>query len=122
MPKRILIVEDEPDIALLLKMLLVAAGFVVLLAGDMAGARSALAQSPAFDLLVIDLVLPDGDGLVLCREAKAAQPARPVVVLTAQPAAREAALAAGADLFVTKPFDPERLESLVAQLVLASSA
>ncbi|HWP35195.1 MAG TPA: response regulator [Thermodesulfobacteriota bacterium] len=117
MRKRILVVEDEPDIATLLKVLFVAAGLIVVTAGDLASARAALAEPPPPDLVVLDLVLPDGDGLELCREVRAAHPSLPVVVLTAQAGVRERAVAAGATLVVAKPFDLDRFEADVQRLL-----
>ncbi len=123
MRKRILVVEDEPDIARLLRIVFDSASHVVLSAADLATARATLEQLRPPDLVVLDLVLPDGSGLDLCRELKASRPAVPVLVLTAraQKGAREEALAAGADLFITKPFDLEALEAVVARLLAAGT-
>ena len=116
MEKRILVVEDEPDIAAVLRMLLTAVGYVVLLACDLATARAALAAPPPPDLVILDIVLPDGNGLDLCRELKATRPSLPVLVLTARAQEQAEAAAAGADLVLTKPFELEALEAAVGQL------
>jgi response regulator RpfG family c-di-GMP phosphodiesterase len=75
-------------------------------------------NATAPDVLVLDLGLPDGDGLTLCREAKTARPALPVLVLTGREAsaAEGAATSAGADAFLHKPFGPLELIDLVEQL------
>lgn len=123
MRKRILVVEDEPDIVRLLRIIFDSASHVVLSAADIATARATLEQLRAPDLVVLDLVLPDGNGIEFCRELKATRPAVPILVLTAraQQRAREEALAAGADLFMTKPFDVEVLEAVVARLLAAGA-
>ncbi len=120
MPQRVLVVEDEPDNAALLRIILQSAGYDVLLAADIATARSLLAGGPP-DLVILDLVLPDGDGLELCRELKAGLPRLPIVVLTAWgwTAVREQALAECADLFMGKPFDLQELEAAVERLLAA---
>lgn len=117
-PRHVLLVEDDPDHAWILKALLVAIGFVVLVAVDLARAREALAAPTTIDAVVLDVVLPDGDGLELCREVKAQRPELPVIVLTAwvSPQSRTAAMAAGADAFLLKPFDPDGIATLVARL------
>ncbi len=93
------------------------ARFRVLLADDLATARSTLARPPTPDLVIVNVLLPDGSGLDLCRELKQAQPSCPVVVLTAMLAARDEALEAGADAFVTKPFEPDALLAEVERLL-----
>lgn len=115
MRKRILVVEDEPDISRVLGMILDVAGYEVPAADGLAAARKTLAESPPPDLVILDLVLADGDGAELCREVKSAHPSLPVIALTAQvhAGARERALAAGCDHFVAKPFEVETLEALV---------
>lgn len=115
MRKRILVVEDEPDNAALLKIILDAEGYDVLSAEDLAGTRTLLACGEPPDLVVVDLLLPDGDGLDVCREVKARWPGLPVLALTAAvcPDVRERVLAAGCDGFLAKPFESETLGALV---------
>ncbi len=72
---------------------------------------------PRPDAILLDRGLPDGDGLDLCREVKARCPALPILVLTAHAQARGEALAAGADRFLVKPFDPDELAAAVAGLL-----
>lgn len=117
-PRRVLVVEDDPDHAWILKALLAAIGFVVVMAADLATARAALSVSPTVDAVVLDVVLPDGDGLDLCREIKAQHPGLPVVVLTAWASSEieAAAMSAGADAFLLKPFDPDGIATLVRNL------
>jgi DNA-binding response OmpR family regulator len=116
---RILVVEDEPDITLVVRLCLNPGRYAVACATTLAEARGLLSAGPLPDLVVLDLGLPDGDGLVLCREVKAVHPALPVMVLTAytHEEAREAASQAGADRFIEKPFDPDDLCATVDELL-----
>jgi two-component system, OmpR family, response regulator VicR len=118
MRKCVLIVEDIPEIALVLRMILEPAGYAVHWAEDLLTARTILAGSPPPDLVLLDRILPDGDGLDLCREVKANGRALPVVVLTAYvDGTREQSLGVGADGFITKPFDPDELVSELQRLL-----
>lgn len=122
MRSQILVVEPEPDIACLLRMLFDAPRFAVQCAENLREARAALTPLPPPDLVILDPLLPDGDGLDLCRELKARWPALPILVLTTQAQTREAALAAGVSLFMVKPFEPEELEAEVARLLATDPA
>jgi DNA-binding response OmpR family regulator len=115
--KRLLIVEDDPDIAWLFRMIL-EPGFAVAVAPDLATARAALAAGRP-DAILLDLTLPDGSGLDLCREVKAADPTLPVVVVTANRAAGRDAAECGADCFLPKPVEPDDVESAIGRLVAA---
>jgi DNA-binding response OmpR family regulator len=110
MQKLILVVEDEPDIAWVLRVMLVAAGFAVVLTADLASARAALLAGPAPDLAILDDVLPDGSGFDLCRELKAVRPAMPVIAISARTDADREAQSCGADAYMSKPFDIDLLE------------
>src|SRR5215467_10735865 len=95
---RLLIVEDEVRIAELLGQALAQSGFTVDTARLCADARGALATA-TYDALILDLGLPDGDGVRLLRELREARNAIPILVLTARDAVedRVAGLDAGAD-------------------------
>lgn len=104
-----LIIEDEPAIRRFLRATLVANGYEVLEAGTAhAGLTLALGEQP--DVVVRDLGLPDGDGLDLLKTLRETSTV-PVLVLSARDAeqAKVAALDAGADDYVTKPFGAEEL-------------
>ncbi len=106
---RVLVVDDEPHIVRGLKIILRGAGYAVEAAETKAEALAALAAR-APDALVLDLVLPDGQGVEICREVR--QWSRlPILVLSAIGDEREKvrALDAGADDYVTKPFGTDEL-------------
>jgi DNA-binding response OmpR family regulator len=102
---RLLIVEDETRIAELVKAGLARAGFAVDVVGLCADARAALSVT-CYDAAVVDLGLPDGDGLDLLRELRNKGNQTPVLVLTARDAVedRVCGLDTGADDYLVKPF------------------
>jgi DNA-binding response OmpR family regulator len=102
---RLLVVEDEPRIAEILKSGLQDAGFVVDVMKLCADAREALALT-AYDAAILDLGLPDGDGLDLLSELRAARNGIPILVLTARDALQDrvSGLDTGADDYLVKPF------------------
>jgi two-component system KDP operon response regulator KdpE len=108
-PSRVLVVDDEPQIVRGLKIILRSAGYAVEQAETVAQARAALAARPP-DALVLDLVLPDGEGVAVCREVRRWS-RLPILVLSAVGDEREKvrALDAGADDYVTKPFGADEL-------------
>ncbi|MFC9946982.1 response regulator transcription factor [Streptomyces pratensis] len=113
---RILIVEDEERIAAFVEKGLRANGFTTTVAGD---GRTAVdyACTGGFDLIVLDIGLPDLDGFSVLREIREAQVTSPVIVLTARDSVRDtvAGLEGGADDWMTKPF---RFEELLARVRL----
>ena len=106
---RILVVDDEPHIVRGLKIILRTAGYAVEAAETKAEALASLASRPP-DAVVLDLVLPDGEGVDVCREVRRWS-RLPIVVLSAVGDEREKvrALDAGADDYVTKPFGSDEL-------------
>ncbi len=106
---RVLVVDDEPQILRALRTSLHGAGYEVETADTAEGALAALAANPP-DAVVLDLVLPDGSGTAVCRELRTWSSA-PVIVLSVvgDEAEKVAALDAGADDYVTKPFGVEEL-------------
>jgi CheY-like chemotaxis protein len=100
--KRILLVEDDPDVRDVLAFLLGKEGYEVRPAPSLG---AAMAQRERFDLYVIDRQLPDGDGLELCRAVKRQHFGARVVIYSgsALPEDHKAAYAAGADAYVNKP-------------------
>jgi two-component system, OmpR family, response regulator len=113
-PLRVLVVDDEVNIAELVSMALRYEGWQVGAAHTGSKAVSA-AKELRPDAVVLDMMLPDFDGLEVLRRMRATQPDLPVVFLTARDAVEDriAGLTAGGDDYVTKPFS---LEELVARL------
>ena len=113
MSGRVLVVDDEPQILRALKASLRGAGYDVETAETAEGALTALALNPP-DAVILDLVLPDGRGTDVCRELRAWSKV-PVIVLSVVGEEEEkvAALDAGADDYVTKPFG---IDELLARL------
>jgi DNA-binding response OmpR family regulator len=102
---RLLVVEDEARIAEILRLALERAGFVVDAVSLCADAREALSVT-AYDAAILDLGLPDGDGIELLRELRSGDNRLPILVLTARDAVedRVAGLDTGADDYLVKPF------------------
>jgi len=111
---RVLLVEDEERLAAAVAAGLSRAGFVVDAVGEAEDARAALA-GVAYDAIVLDLGLPDADGMDVLRELRRSDRATPVLILTARDALadRVAGLDGGADDYLLKPFE---LPELVARL------
>ncbi len=124
MAGKILIVEDDRAIALSLMRLLSREGYYVAHERTAEEAVSHLAQNPAYDLALLDVMLPGMDGFACCRALRAQGWRVPIIMLTGRSAAayRVSGLDAGADDYVAKPFDPaELLARIRAQLRRALS-
>jgi DNA-binding response OmpR family regulator len=115
---RILIVEDELKVAQFVARGVRSEGHSVELAVDVEGARDALAAG-AFDLVILDLMLPDVDGIAFCRELRADRDTTPILILTARDTVRDrvVGLDSGADDYLTKPFALEELLARVRALL-----
>lgn len=114
---QVLAVEPSRSVAERLASLFDPARYAFMWAADLTAGRTTLPRLARLDLVLVDAALPDGDGLDLCRQMKRVRPALPVIVLTAEAGAREAAFAAGADLFLSKPFDDETLRAAAVRLL-----
>ena len=120
---RVLVVEDDSGIADGLRLTLRQHGEAVDVAVDLSAAWSALSSEP-FDVVLLDLGLPDGDGSALLRRVRNAppgalpDPATPVLIMTArdQVASRIAVLDMGADDYIVKPFDAGELAARMRAL------
>ncbi|MFD6953682.1 DNA-binding response regulator [Nocardiopsis sp. TSRI0078] len=110
----ILVVDDAPNIVDLVATVLSFHGFHVVTATSLGQARRALADHDP-DLLVVDVMLPDGDGYTLCQEVRGARPDTGIVFLTARdaPGDRIAGLTYGGDDYITKPFEMDELVARV---------
>jgi DNA-binding response OmpR family regulator len=111
---KILVVEDEPGIALGLEDDLRLEGWdVELVADGIAAARRA--REASFDLILLDVMLPGKDGMEVCRELRRAGLRTPIIMLTAkaQEAEKILGLDLGADDYITKPFSPKELRARI---------
>jgi two-component system alkaline phosphatase synthesis response regulator PhoP len=120
---RILVVEDEPGIALGLEDDLKMEGYEVEVLGD--GAEAARrARQTAFDLILLDVMLPGKDGFEVCRELRRAGLRTPILMLTAKTQEAEKVLGfeLGADDYVTKPFGTRELRARIKALLRRASA
>jgi two-component system response regulator MprA len=119
---RILVVDDEPSVRDALDRALRMDGYKVQLAADGTEALEALAQQ-APDAVVLDVLMPELDGLEVCRRLRAAGDRIPVLMLTARDAVpdRVRGLDAGADDYLVKPFALEELTARLRALLRRSS-
>src|SRR5690242_13049442 len=120
--KRILIVDDEPDILEFLQIIFEEAGFLVATTekGDYLGK---LTSGPLPDLVLLDMLLSGKDGREIVKQLKREKRTKhiPVIMFSAHPSAEKTALEAGADDFVEKPFDIDTLLEKVQRLISASA-
>jgi DNA-binding response OmpR family regulator len=116
--RRILVVDDEPQIVEVIAAYLEREGMLVESAGSIAEATAALERF-APDLLVLDVTLPDGSGLDVLRFASGQSPRIPTIMLTSrgEEADRIVGLELGADDYVTKPFSSRELVARVRALL-----
>ena len=117
MNKRILIVDDDPELRELLRGYLGGNGYDVDAAGDGAAMRQRIAAA-APDLVILDLMLPGEDGLALCRELRA-ESSLPILMLTARgdETDRIVGLEMGADDYLPKPFNPRELLARIRSIL-----
>lgn len=111
---RILVVEDEPPLAMALEDDLKLEGYEVEVARD-GETASRRAREQSFDLIILDVMLPHKDGFEVCRELRRAGLRMPIILLTAktQESDKVLGLELGADDYVTKPFSPRELRARV---------
>jgi len=123
MSARILIVEDEPAIALGLRDDLELEGYRVEVA-DNGNAAVDLACAEPFDLILLDVMLPGKSGYDVCREVRAKKPDLPIIMLTAKSHEAEKVLGfeIGADDYITKPFSPLELRARIKALLRRSQS
>ncbi len=118
--KRILVVDDDADILNLERRVLEREGYEVITAADGAAAL-ALLQAQAFDLLLLDIMMPGADGFEVSRAVPRAkgQRATPVVFVTARddPQAMREGFRSGGTVFLTKPFTAGQLTRIVRSML-----
>ena len=112
MPSNVLVIEDEPDIRKTIDYNLSKESFKVIQAASIEEGEKALASNK-IDVIILDLMLPDGSGLTLCRDIKSEPKTKniPVIILTAktEEVDRVVGFELGADDYVTKPFSVREL-------------
>jgi DNA-binding response OmpR family regulator len=115
---KILVIEDEPGIAFGLEIDLQTEGYEVAVVGDGAEAVRR-ARAEAFDLILLDIMLPNKDGFEVCRELRRGGLKTPIILLTAKTheAEKIMGLDMGADDYVTKPFNPRELRARIRALL-----
>jgi DNA-binding response OmpR family regulator len=119
---RILVVEDDPAIALGLEDDLTLEGYEVEIVEDGA-AGTARARAGDFDLVLLDVMLPRKDGFEVCRELRRGGSKIPIIMLTAKThdAEKVLGLEVGADDYVTKPFSPAELRARIKAVLRRTS-
>ena len=120
MAKRVLVVDDEPNIVMSLRFLMEREGFQVEVAASGQAAVAALGRQPA-DLVLLDIMMPELDGFEVCQRIRASPAWRDtkIVMLTAKgrDVERDKGMALGADAYVTKPFSTRDLVAKVKQML-----
>jgi two-component system phosphate regulon response regulator OmpR len=121
-PAKVLVIDDDAELRTLLLRYLGENGFEVRVAADAQTADRLLGRE-AFDLLVLDLMLPGEDGLSVCRRLRAQGETLPIIMLTARgdPVDRVVGLEIGADDYVAKPFSPRELLARIQAMLRRQS-
>lgn len=111
---KILVVEDEANLAGYLKKGLEEEGHDIMVAGNCRSAKEVM-RPDEFELVLLDLILPDGNGLLLCQDFKKLQPHLPILVLTSLGSTEDkvSGLDAGADDYLVKPFQFSELAARI---------
>jgi len=115
---RILVVEDDDSVRAAVRRALLLAGYEVLAAENGESALSQIATDPP-DAIVLDLGLPDIDGMEVCRRLRRADDHTPILMLTARDAVEDRVdgLEAGADDYLVKPYDVRELQARIAAIL-----
>jgi len=116
MMKRILLAEDDPQIARLVKFKLEREGFAVEWVEDGEAALQRVRQDQ-FDLVLLDVMMPGKDGFAVLEKLRADAPNLPVVMLTARAGERDLQRGAAATDYIVKPFDPAHLVERVRAIL-----
>ncbi len=118
---RILVVDDEPHIRRVLCTILTSHGFDVTEAKDGTEGMDAVQSDAEYDFILLDFMMPGATGLEILAwvRADSRRAETPVIILTAkgQDTDREAAMAGGADDFLTKPFSPKKLVARIREIL-----
>ncbi len=115
---RILVLDDDPDIGTMIKMMLEYKGYTVTVSDRAESVREAL-RNNNIDLVIMDMLLSGVNGTDVCTDLKKNSSTShiPVMMISAHPNAKEICLQAGADEFISKPFDMYDILSKIDRLV-----
>lgn len=122
-PASILVIDDDPDISMMLKMMLEYKGYRVVTADRVDEIFQAISNK-TFNLIIMDMLLSGINGTDICVQLKGKEATRtiPVMMISAHPNAKELCLRAGANDFIAKPFDMDEILNVVGRLVKNSSS
>jgi DNA-binding response OmpR family regulator len=115
---RILVLDDDPDIGTMIKMMLEYKGYSVTVS-DRAEQAEEVLRNNNIDLIIMDMLLSGVNGTDICTELKENTSTShiPIMMISAHPNAKEICLKAGADEFISKPFDMQDILSKINRLV-----
>ena len=116
---RILVVEDDPDLGTMIKLLLEHKGFGVTLTASIEQTEEILRNNNNIDLILMDMLLSGANGIDICAALKNNNTTKaiPIMMISAHPNAMELCMEAGADDFIPKPFDMQDLLVKVNSLI-----
>jgi len=116
--QRILVVDDDPDIGVMLKMMLEFKGYNTVVKERADEALQAI-RDDSIDLVIMDMLLSGVNGTDICADLKIDPETKqiPIMMISAHPNARDICLKAGADDFMAKPFDMRDMLSKISQLI-----
>lgn len=119
--RQILLVDDDPDIGKMMKTILEYDGYSVDVT-ERGESTESLIRNQQYDVLIMDMLLSGMNGAEICARIKEDQTLRkiPILMVSAHPNAKEICLSAGADDFISKPFDMDELLAKVSLLVSAA--
>lgn len=114
MHERVLLIDDEPGASLTVRDRLASEGYLVEIASNGLGGE-ARARDGDFDLILLDIMLPDKDGIAICRDLRARGVGTPIIMVSAKGEVPDkvVGLRTGADDYLTKPFSPEELTARI---------
>jgi DNA-binding response OmpR family regulator len=117
-PTRILVLDDDPDIGTMIKMMLEYKGYAVTVS-DRAEQAEEVLRNNNIDLIIMDMLLSGVNGTDICTELKENNSTShiPIMMISAHPNAKEICLQAGADEFISKPFDMQDILLKINNLV-----
>jgi DNA-binding response OmpR family regulator len=120
--QNILVLDDDPDIGTMIKMMLEYKGYSVTVS-DRAEKMGEILHDNRVDLIIMDMLLSGTNGTDLCVELKQNKSTShiPIMMISAHPNAKEICLGAGADEFISKPFDMQDILSRIGKLVNAKN-